>query len=71
MNGHDWKNETAVGAPFIEDMDTQLTIAEYASRQGISVYSVRRRIKTGVLLARVAHGRHFIVEQGQVRVRAS
>ena len=48
MNGHDWKNETAVGAPFIEDMDTQLTIAEYASRQGVSVYTVRRRIKTGV-----------------------
>ena len=44
-------------------MDTQVTIAEYAKRHSVSVSTVRRRIKTGVLTARLVSGRYFIVEQ--------
>ena len=47
-------------------MDAQtnnhLSIAEYATRHGISATTVRRRIRAGVLAAEMRHGRYFITD---------
>ena len=43
-------------------MNTQVTIAEYATRHSVSVTTVRYRIKAGVLSARFHHGRYLINE---------
>ena len=41
-------------------MDSQMTIAEYAKRRGVSVSTVRRRIKAGAIAARLVAGRYYI-----------
>ena len=45
-------------------MDTQLTIAEYASRHGVSVVTVRRRIKAGVFLCVLPMGVILLLSRG-------
>ena len=47
-------------------MTTPLTIKEYAANQGLSVTTVRRRIRAGGPDARLEHGRHFIYGQNGV-----
>lgn len=47
-------------------MTKPLTINEYAASQGVSITTVRRRIKDGGLDARLEHGRYFIYGQNGV-----
>lgn len=47
--------------------DTPLTIQEYATCHGISERTVRRRIKAGVLSARMEHGRYLVYGQNGVQ----
>ena len=47
-------------------LNKPLTIKEYAASQGLSETTVRRRIKTGGLDARLEHGRYFIYDQNGV-----
>ena len=42
-------------------MNSQVTISEYASLHGVSVSTVRRRIKAGAIAARLIGGRYYIL----------
>ena len=44
-------------------MNTPLTLKEYADSHGLSITTVRRRIRAGKLDARLEHGRYFIYNQ--------